>query len=140
VATVKHDVHGFDVDQPGKDTWRHAQAGADVVMISSPRKWAMISRVDSELSLKAIQRLIKGVDIILTEGYSADVAPKIEILARDACGPIFREQNLIALVGEADTDYGIPCFGRDDFGGVADFIERGFLANKGRRGLTNDGS
>lgn len=44
VATVKHDVHGFEIDQPGKDSWRHAQAGSDAVVISSPKSWPSSSR------------------------------------------------------------------------------------------------
>lgn len=136
VATVKHDVHDFDIDQPGKDSWRHTQAGADVVMISSPSKWALISQVDHELPLEEIQRLIRGVNIILTEGYSQESAPKIEVLARDSQRPMFQGKNLIALVGEADAEYGMPCFGWDDFVGLADFIEQEFLTQKWRRVMT----
>jgi molybdopterin-guanine dinucleotide biosynthesis protein B len=54
VGIIKHDVHGFEIDQPGKDTWRHAQAGADVVCISSPQKMAMIKQVKQELSLDVV--------------------------------------------------------------------------------------
>ncbi|HEX3015676.1 MAG TPA: molybdopterin-guanine dinucleotide biosynthesis protein B, partial [Desulfobacteria bacterium] len=66
VATVKHDVHGFEIDIPGKDTWRHAQAGADVVVISSPQKLAMINRVEQELELDQICAQVQGVDLIIT--------------------------------------------------------------------------
>jgi len=51
VGTIKHDVHGFELDQEGKDTWRHAQAGVDTVVISSPQKAACIKKVDVELTL-----------------------------------------------------------------------------------------
>lgn len=127
VAAVKHNVHGFDIDKQGKDSWRYTQAGADKVMISSAAKWALISQVDSELTLDEIRRLMGEVDIILAEGYSRDKAPKIEVLAKDASRPLFKEQNLIALVGMPETDYGVPCFNQDDFVGLADFIEQGFL-------------
>jgi molybdopterin-guanine dinucleotide biosynthesis protein MobB len=127
VAAVKHSAHGFDIDRPGKDSKRYAQAGADKVMISSTDKWALISQVDKEFTLEEIRQFIKGVDIILTEGYSKDKAPKIEVLAEDALNPIFEGQNLIALVGKPQTDYGVPCFRRDDFAGVVNFIEQGFL-------------
>ncbi len=124
VATVKHNVHGFDIDQPGKDSWRYAQAGADKVMISSAGKWAIISQVVGELSLNQIQQLMGEVDIILTEGFSKGSAPKIEVLARDSQKPLFLEQNLIALIAKADVDFGIPCFGPHDFIGVANFLEQ----------------
>jgi molybdopterin-guanine dinucleotide biosynthesis protein B len=138
VATVKHDVHGFEIDRPGKDSWRQAQAGADAVMISSPRKWALIRRVESELSLEEIQRLLQGVDIILTEGYSGESAPKIEVLARESRRPMYQGRSLIALVGKIGRDCGIPCFGRDDFAGVADFIEQGFLIKTGGGEMSDD--
>ncbi len=124
VAIVKHNVHGFDIDQPGKDSWRCAQAGADKVMISSSNKWALISRVDSELSLAEIQQLLNGVNIILTEGYSQCSAPKIEIIATDAGAPLFSGQNLIALFGTVENDFGLPCFKPNDFVSVVNFLEQ----------------
>jgi molybdopterin-guanine dinucleotide biosynthesis protein B len=122
VATVKHNVHGFDIDQPGKDSWRHAQAGADKVLISSPTKWALISKRDSELSIEEIQQLIQGVDIILTEGYSQGSAPKIEILAEDTKKPLFYGQKLLAVVSTLEVEFGIPCFKPADFSGIVDFM------------------
>ncbi len=79
VAILKHDVHGFEMDRPGKDTWRHAQAGADVVCISSPQKMAMIKKVDQELTLKEAVQYIDGVDIIFTEGYKREAETRIEV-------------------------------------------------------------
>src|SRR5512137_1070133 len=79
VATVKHDAHSFEMDQPGKDTWRHRQAGADVVVISSKDKVAEIRSVDAEVPLTELAASIRGVDIILTEGYKRGPAPKIEV-------------------------------------------------------------
>jgi len=55
VATVKHDVHGFEVDQEGKDSWRHKQAGAHTVVISSPNKVALIRDVERDLTLDEIR-------------------------------------------------------------------------------------
>ena len=79
VAVVKHDVHGFEIDHPGKDSWRHAQAGADIVSISSPQKFALIEKRSTELTLEQIEKRITGVDIILTEGYKKGNKPKIEV-------------------------------------------------------------
>jgi len=79
VGTIKHDVHGFDIDIPGKDTWRHTRAGVDAVVISSPAKVALIKKVPGELSLEQAAELISDVDIILTEGYKRSGKPKIEI-------------------------------------------------------------
>jgi molybdopterin-guanine dinucleotide biosynthesis protein MobB len=70
VAVVKHAHHGFEMDQPGKDSWRFAQAGSDLVVIASPQKIVLIEQTDKELYLdKLIPRIADKVDVILTEGY-----------------------------------------------------------------------
>ncbi len=69
VGTVKHDAHGFDMDKPGKDSWRHAEAGSDAVAVSGPHKMALIRRLDEEMALDDIVRLMGDVEIVLTEGY-----------------------------------------------------------------------
>ena len=65
VATVKHDTHGFDIDQPGKDSWRHAQAGSDVVVISGPDRLALIEKREREMTLDEIADRVSS-SIILT--------------------------------------------------------------------------
>ena len=78
VAAIKHDVHGFEIDRPGKDSWRLAQAGSDSVVIASPQRLALIKRLDGEMAPGEIAALLAEVDIILTEGYKRGDAPKIE--------------------------------------------------------------
>ncbi|ACV64218.1 molybdopterin-guanine dinucleotide biosynthesis protein B [Desulfofarcimen acetoxidans DSM 771] len=123
VGTIKHDVHGFDIDKPGKDTWRHAQAGADTVVISSPSKVAIIKKVPEELSLDQVVAMVTDMDILLTEGYKRSNKPKIEINRTEhsselVCAP----DELIALVTDAEWDIGVPLFGLDDAVGVADLL------------------
>ena len=78
VAVVKHSPHGFDIDHPEKDTWRLAQAGSDIVAVSSPGRIALIQHVDDELSLDEVVAMVaKKVDIVLTEGYKSSNTPKI---------------------------------------------------------------
>ena len=80
VGTIKHDVHGFDIDKPGKDTWRHKQAGANLVLISSPEKLALIKDVNEDSELDELrENYVRDVDIILTEGYKSRDKPKIEV-------------------------------------------------------------
>ncbi|MFH1091248.1 MAG: molybdopterin-guanine dinucleotide biosynthesis protein B, partial [Pseudomonadota bacterium] len=69
VGTIKHDVHGFDIDRPGKDSWRHKQAGARQTLISSPTKLALIRDTDHDYSLDELTPYFNGLDIVLTEGY-----------------------------------------------------------------------
>jgi molybdopterin-guanine dinucleotide biosynthesis protein B len=128
VATVKHDVHGFDIDQPGKDTWRHAQAGAEAVVISSPRRFALIQRLDEEMPLDEIASYVRGVDIIITEGYKRGDKPKIEISRRaKSTELICAEEELIAVVTDQRFPLDVPHFGLEDVAGVADLLEDKFL-------------
>jgi molybdopterin-guanine dinucleotide biosynthesis protein B len=128
VATIKHDTHGFDIDKPGKDTWRHAQAGADTVVISSPTKVAMISKVEEELTLDQIAATITGVDIIITEGYKRGNKPKIEVFRSGVYEELLcQPEELIAITSDITFDLGVPCFGLDDAPGVVSFLERLYL-------------
>ena len=80
VSTVKHAHHGFDLDQPGKDSWRHRQAGAREVMISSGLRWALMHELQGpEPSLSALIARLAPVDLVLVEGFKAHPHPKIEV-------------------------------------------------------------
>ncbi|HBY97321.1 MAG TPA: molybdopterin-guanine dinucleotide biosynthesis protein B [Chloroflexi bacterium] len=130
VATVKHHTHpGFDIDQPGKDTWRHALAGSDHVVIAAPDKVASIRRVDREPTLDEIAAGIGDVDIILTEGYKRAGKPKIEVVrSARSREPICAPDELIALATDVRLDLDVPQFDLDDAAGLVDLIERRFLA------------
>jgi molybdopterin-guanine dinucleotide biosynthesis protein B len=123
VAVIKHDVHGFEMDKPGKDTWRHAQAGADIVCISSPQKMAMIKKVDEELSLDEVVSHIAGVDIIFTEGYKRESKKKIEIFRKLVCDtPLCSKEELLAVVSDTRLYEDIPHFSLEDPTPMADFL------------------
>jgi len=144
VATVKHDSHGFEVDHPGKDSYRHKQAGAHTAIIASPWRLAMIRDVERDLTLDEIRdRFVQDVDLVLSEGYKNDRQPKIEVFrpeqhAEPLCQ---RGDALVALVSDADVDLGVPRFGLDDVAGLADFIESRFLeqSRPGRVSVRVDG-
>ncbi|MDK2817752.1 MAG: molybdopterin-guanine dinucleotide biosynthesis adapter protein [Moorella sp. (in: firmicutes)] len=134
VATIKHDTHGFDIDRPGKDTWRHAEAGADVVVISSPSKMALIEKVDAELPLDAIAERIQNVDLIITEGYKRGDKPKIEVHRAAVSGELLCEpQELLAVATDEPLAIDVPCYGLDDAAGLVDLIEERILAPAGRK-------
>lgn len=135
VATVKHDVHGFDIDVPGKDTWRHARAGADIVFIANSEKTAMISRVKQDLDLDEIAALAEGADILITEGYKRADKPKIEVSrkARSTeliCAP----EELVAIASDQPFEVDVPQFDLDDAAGLADLIQSRFLSKGAGRG------
>lgn len=123
VAVIKHDTHSFEIDHPGKDTWRHARAGADIVAISSPEKFAVIENREHELTLDEIASRISGVDIILTEGFKRENKPKIEVFRSAAhkellCSP----DELIAIASDIPWNVGVPCYHIDDYLGIVDEI------------------
>lgn len=130
VGTIKHHTHpGFEIDVPGKDTWRHAQAGSDHVVIVAPDKVAAIRRVDVEPDVLAIAATMGEVDVILTDGYKHAPIPRIEVV-RAACSPepVCAPEELIALVSDLPLDLGLPRFGLDEAPALAAFIEQRFLA------------
>lgn len=128
VGTVKHDTHGFEIDKPGKDSWRHAEAGSDAVVLSGPHKMALIRRLDQELSLDEIAPLMGDVDLIITEGYKRGDKPKIEVTRRERgtellCGP----EELIGILADYPVDMPVPQFSLDDAAGVVDLLEKLYL-------------
>ena len=94
VSTIKNAHHGFDVDQPGKDSFRHRQAGAHEVLISSEKRWVLMHENTDELkpSLTDLIKKLSKVDLVLVEGFKQEKHPKIEVV-RNA-----RDQNIIAEI------------------------------------------
>ena len=139
VATIKHDVHGFEIDHEGKDSWRHKRAGAHTVVISSPKKAAVIRDVERDLTLEEVRdQLIQDVDLILSEGYKKDVQPKIEVFRKGKYEGLLctSEDNLIAVVSDETFEVGVPHFSLDDVKGVAGFIEKRFLGDPEKETVT----
>lgn len=133
VATIKHDIHGFEVDREGKDSWRHKQAGAHTVVISSPQKLALIRDVDHDAELAELRdKYIQDVDIILSEGFKRNPQPKIEIFRKESRRELLctREDNLLAIATNQPFDIGVPCFELEDARGMVDLIEEKFLKGK----------
>jgi len=124
VAVVKHDAHSFEIDHPGKDTWRHRQAGADVVLISSSTQLALIARQDHDASLdELVQMVAPRVDLVLTEGYKRGTAPKIEVSRRAVSADLLcAPHELLAVVTDHPLDISVPQFALDDAAGVAELL------------------
>lgn len=132
VATVKHHSHaGFEIDQPGKDTWRHARAGSDHVVIVGPDKMASIRRLGHELTLDEIAAGIQDVDIILTEGFKRAAKPALEVVRADnGLELISHPDQLVAVATDTPLDVSIPQFNLDDAVTIAEFIQEQFLEGK----------
>ena len=121
VAVYKHDAHEFEIDKKGKDSWRFTAAGADVTVISSGTKAAVME--NRYVSPEELVGRIKDVDIIITEGYKAGPWPKIAMRRRESGNdfPIPPEECLAVI-----TDEPAPgtkhSFGLEDISEVADFL------------------
>ncbi len=128
VAAIKHDAHNFQMDHPGKDTYRLAEAGSDIVMISAPDRLALLESVRKERTLDELVAMVSDrVDIVLTEGYRLAAKAKIEVSRRDFGSELMAtSQDLLALVTDQQFDLDVPHFGLNDAPAVADLLERRF--------------
>ena len=123
VAVIKHDAHDFDIDREGKDSWRFTQAGADIMLISSEKKTAVIEQ--RQRSFAENLSLIHDVDLILVEGYKQEQIPRIGICRKASGKGLPHSANqYIAVVtdDESISASGIPIFSLDDIEAVTEFI------------------
>jgi molybdopterin molybdotransferase len=135
VAAIKHCHGGMEIDHPGKDSWRYAQAGSDAVCISSPDKLAFMKNSNHELSIEEIMPIIgPEFDLVLVEGFKKSKLPKIEVHRKELgndllCSP--EELSAVVTDGSLDTLVADTCkltvFRSSDTVAVADFIEKNFV-------------
>jgi molybdopterin-guanine dinucleotide biosynthesis protein B len=115
------------MDRPGKDSWRHKQAGAVATIVSSPSKIGLVMDSDHDRSPEALARLIEFADLILTEGYKKEPHPKIEVFRPHATGddkPLCKDDPaLLAIVSDEAIESRVPIFGTGDIESVAAFIQ-----------------
>ncbi|MGB6873125.1 MAG: gephyrin-like molybdotransferase Glp [Dehalococcoidia bacterium] len=129
VAALKHSRGRMEIDHPGKDSWRFAQAGSDAVCISSPDKLAFIKNLDHELNIEEIMTIVGSeFDLVLVEGFRKSKTPKIEVHRKELgsdllCSP----EELSAIVTDGSLDTDIPQLPWGDTVTVADFIEKNFV-------------
>ena len=124
VGTVKHDAHSFEIDHPGKDSWRHGQAGAEAYVIASPERLAFITKLDGELPLtEIVGRYYGGFDIVVAEGYKRTAPHRVELFRVGAghTEPLCAPGEAIALVTDADLEHEHK-FGLEDGAGIAAFL------------------
>jgi molybdopterin-guanine dinucleotide biosynthesis protein MobB len=127
VATIKHHGNDFQIDHTGKDSWRHKEAGAHTVVISSPQKVALVEDASHDHSLEELAaRFIHGVDIIIAEGFKRAKHPKVEVFRKGVHPhPLAPElENVIAVVSDDPLPLDIPCFNLNDISGIVDVIEK----------------
>ena len=133
IATIKHTHHEISFDQPNKDSWRHAQAGAAVTMCSSSKEIQIIQPVGPQVSVEELARHFgEEYDLVLTEGFSGKGRiPKIEIHRKEANLPLLNPENLIAMLTDEPLRTAVKQYALDDVKGVADLLEGTYLKPDG---------
>jgi molybdopterin-guanine dinucleotide biosynthesis adapter protein len=130
VSTVKHTHHGFDMDRPGKDSYRHREAGAREVLVAGGTRWALLHEVvGAEPGLPALLTRLEPVDLVLVEGFKGHPFPKLEV-HRPALGkpPIWPDQpDIVAIAADAPVHADRPLLPLNDPATIAAWI-LGFLA------------
>lgn len=126
VSLIKHAHHGFDIDRPGKDSFRHRMAGASEVMLVCDQRWAIMHelRDEAEPDLAAQLSHLAPCDLVLIEGYKSNAVPKIEIHRAANGKPWIWPENpsIVGLVSDVPCDTRLPCFGLDDHAAIAEFV------------------
>lgn len=131
IGTLKHDVHGFSMDHPGKDTWRHKQAGARAVAIIGPDQVAVIrSTPTGEFSINDAVALLGPVDLVITEGFKRAPYPKIEIFSsvrNEGSLLCADDPHLLAVAGDLPVEARVPTFDWNDVESIANLVEARLL-------------
>lgn len=132
IAIVKHMGQDFELDYPGKDSWRLLQAGAETVILSSARRSALIKSTDHDASLEELSRFIGAdFDLVLTEGYRQEKGYKIEVYRRElGNGLLCPVEELLAVVSDEPLNVPIAQFNINNVKEIADFIESKFLVKR----------
>jgi molybdopterin-guanine dinucleotide biosynthesis protein B len=137
VSLIKHAHHEFDVDHPGKDSYRHRQAGCTEVLVSSDRRWALMHELRGapEPGLQEQLKHFGPCDLVLVEGYKNDPIPKIEVHRQAVRAPLLypEDRNVIAIATDEPLDTKLPQFGLDESAGIARFIAHHLGLDRARR-------
>ena len=128
VSLVKHAHHEFDIDQPGKDSWLHRQAGAREVAIASSRRWAIVHELNEEpeLSLAAILAKLGAVDLVIVEGFKRHAHPKLEVFRAAIGKPLLYPDDdcIVAVAADAPLPQAqVPVLMLDDVESIANVLQ-----------------
>ena len=127
VSVIKHAHHAFDVDVPGKDSWKHREAGAVEVLVSSSQRWALMHelRRRTEPRLSTLLQKLSPVDLVLIEGYKREPHPKLEVYRASLGQPLLHpnDPSIVAIASDiALPQAKVPVVGLDDVATIADVL------------------
>jgi molybdopterin-guanine dinucleotide biosynthesis protein B len=128
VATVKHAHHEFDLDQPGKDSWLHRDAGACEVAVVSSRRWAIMHELkgDAEPPLMEMLTKLSPVDLVIVEGFKRHAHPKLEVFRATVGKPLLHPEDdcIVAVATDAPLPQAqVPVLMLDDINGIANVLQ-----------------
>lgn len=126
LSLIKHAHHDFDIDQPGKDSWRHRKAGASEVLVTSDQRWALIHELRGapEPNLADHLAILAPCDLVLIEGFKREPIPKLEIHRAANGKPLLYPEDpyVIAVATDAALETSLPRFTLDAYEAIGDFI------------------
>jgi molybdopterin-guanine dinucleotide biosynthesis adapter protein len=126
VSLIKHAHHTFDVDQPGKDSYRHRHAGAGEVLVTSSRRWVLMHelRGAAEPSFEAQLARLSPCDLVIVEGFKHAPIPKLEVWRRATGEPLLHpnDPHIVAIATDARIETPLPRLDLNDDAAIASFI------------------
>jgi molybdopterin-guanine dinucleotide biosynthesis adapter protein len=126
VSLIKHAHHTFDVDHPGKDSYRHRHAGAAEILVTSSRRWVLMHelRGTQEPSFEEHVKRITACDLLLVEGFKFAPIPKLEVWRAATGEPLLHpnDPHIVAVASDAKIETKLPLLDLNDVEGISDFI------------------
>ena len=126
VSVIKHAHHGFDIDRPGKDSYRHREAGASEVLLSCNDRWALMHerRHEGDVMLDELLARLAPCDLVLVEGFKQEPIPKLEVYRpENGKRPLFPERSdIVAVASNVALAASLPRLALDDIAAIADFV------------------
>ena len=126
VSLIKHAHHSFDVDQPGKDSWRHRHAGAAEVLVTSSRRWVLMHelRGAQELPFEDQVKRMSPCDLLFVEGFKFAPIPKLEVWRAATGEPLLHpnDPHIVAVASDAPVQTKLPVLDLNDDAAIAGFI------------------
>jgi len=126
VSVIKHAHHGFDIDRPGKDSYRHREAGASEVLLACGERWALMHelRAGQEPALADLLARLAPCDLVLIEGFKQEPVPKLEVYRpENGKPPLFPERaDIVAVATAGPLATALPVLPLDDMDAIAAFI------------------
>jgi len=128
VSLIKHAHHSFDVDHPGKDSYRHREAGCGEVAVVSEKRWVIMHelRGEPEPTLDDQIKRVSPCDLLLVEGYKHYAMPKLEIRRKENGKPLLHpeDEHIVAVASDTTLETKLPMFDLSDYDGIGNFILR----------------